>query len=93
MNWEEACNYLWGTSEGNTFTLRIVDGYVEHKVSSTNEWVQWCAPRADNVYYLNSYKNLGQLELFCGPMQPPPSKVILKIRQMEARRNHVQCGR
>lgn len=28
--------------------------------------------------------------LFCGPIQPPPSKVILKIRQMEARRNHVQ---
>ena len=51
----------------------------------TTEWRPW---GSGAIHALESYSNskLRPIIPLCGPVQPPPSAIILKIRAMEKRR-------
>jgi len=89
----ECFNWEWSTSIGDKeyFTFQYRDGHFGYYYTDKPEcFYIWGVALNDLEVRLNGWNKRNGT--FCGPMQPPPSKVILKIREMEARRNHVQRG-
>ena len=79
---------------GSYCIFYVKDNYLHYTLYSDEEctreadkckWVSW-GPLAKA--YLDSYSTskLRPIITFCGPVQPPPSAVVLKIRAMEKRR-------
>lgn len=89
-SWEDVYRSVWLTPDGATFIPYSKDGWVYYFFTDTPErHTKWLQEREDAFYYFNGYRRGGDNPLskeFTGPMQIPPSPILLKIRQMDQRR-------
>jgi len=83
FDWEDAVNWVWTTSGGTKFRLRVdEDGVVAFRAEHANAtWSRW-AGKEVVARHLSSYERVAGSNNFFGPLQNP---VVAKIRLMEAR--------
>lgn len=94
LEWQEALSYTYKI-DGSYFSPWFEDGYIYYNIQSkgSQHKTKWLIPKDTNLYTLTDYKRHTAPNIyfkyhkdFCGPVQPQPSPVILKIREMESRR-------
>lgn len=75
------------SNESNTcFEFINEEHYVINDRSQPNRWIT-SFQTFKRLFQENHWKIIGYSAMgFHGPLQPPPSKICLKIRQMEERR-------
>ena len=95
--WEEACRWVYQSNNYNRepqddeLFVPFIDGdrLKYYFLSTPNKITNWLDINDYSVTIITQYKQYKLVEPFCGPVQPPPSPVIKKIRASYTRqRNH-----
>jgi len=86
----ECFKYIFRSGSTGEFYFDVVDdafGYwYSYNDLPRTEWQKWDISAHDfNTRYPDFIKDRVRIVL-CGPVQPPPSPIIQKIREMEKRR-------
>ena len=77
--------FIFFVTEDNQLAYKMYQDADCTKYVSTTVWRPWDRIA---ITYVETYsrQKLRPIIPFCGPVQPPPSAVVLKIRAMEKRR-------
>jgi len=94
--WEEACNWVRTTNPYNLedtkehYVFYIKDNYLHYyNINTPTRVTKWYSIKTMPSTHLNSYPKVYRLTPFVGPIQPPPSPIIAKIRLMSKRRQEI----